>query len=73
MRNPNPSLKERTDTEPIIKPEMPSLNGRVDDRRHTLAKTGAIAGGIYLAGRYVADRLEEVRDKVMQERMAREQ
>jgi peroxin-3 len=42
------------------------------DRRRGLTKTAGILGGAYLVGRYVRDRLEEVKDKVMQERLARD-
>lgn len=42
------------------------------DRRRGLAKTAGIFGGTYLVGRYVSARLEEVKEKVMQERLARD-
>jgi peroxin-3 len=37
-----------------------------------LAKTAGVIGGAYLIGRYVVERLEEVKEKVMQERLARD-
>jgi peroxin-3 len=42
------------------------------DRRRGLAKTAGVVGGAYLIGRYVVERLEEVREKVMLERVARD-
>ncbi|THH21389.1 hypothetical protein EW146_g136 [Bondarzewia mesenterica] len=45
-----------------------SLTGFVYERRRTLG----VLGGAYLVGRYVLDRLEDVRERVMQERSARE-
>lgn len=35
-------------------------------------KAAGTIGGVYLAGRYIRDRLEEVKDKVLQERLARD-
>lgn len=51
---------------------LQSLTGYVYEHRRGLVKTGGIVGGLYLVGRYVADRVEEVRDKVTQERIARD-
>lgn len=42
------------------------------ERKHGLTRTATYLGGAYLAGRYVVGQLEEVREKVMQERLARE-
>lgn len=42
------------------------------DRRRGFAKAAGFFGGAYLIGRYVLDRLEEIRERVMQERAARE-
>ena len=44
----------------------------INEHRRSLEKAGVIFGGLYLVGHYVADRLEEVRDKVIQERFARD-
>lgn len=49
-----------------------ALSSYFYDRRRGLAKTAGMVGGVYLVGRYVRDRLEEVKDKVTQERLARD-
>lgn len=41
------------------------------DRRRGLSKTVGILGGVYLVGRYISERLEEVKEKVIQEKSAR--
>ncbi|KZV95819.1 hypothetical protein EXIGLDRAFT_834094 [Exidia glandulosa HHB12029] len=51
---------------------LASIRKFVYDRRRGLALTAGIAGSVYLAGRYVLARLEEIRDKVMQDRAARD-
>jgi hypothetical protein len=55
--------------EPVM---LQSLAGYAYERRRGLAKTCGVVGGVYLVGRYVVNRLEEVRDKVIQERVARD-
>ncbi|OBZ77019.1 Peroxisomal biogenesis factor 3 [Grifola frondosa] len=42
------------------------------ERRRGLTRAASYVGGVYLIGRYVADRLEDVRNKVIQDRLARE-
>lgn len=42
------------------------------DRRRGFAKTAGLVGGAYFVGRYVVERLEDVKEKVMQERLARD-
>ncbi|KAI0030153.1 Peroxin-3 [Vararia minispora EC-137] len=42
------------------------------ERRRGYAKALGIVGGLYMVGRYVGDRLEDVRRKVVEERSARE-
>lgn len=37
-----------------------------------MATVAGVVGGIYLAGRYILERLEEVREQVVQETTARE-
>ncbi|KAH7105215.1 Peroxin-3 [Auriculariales sp. MPI-PUGE-AT-0066] len=44
----------------------------VYDRRRTLAVAAGVAGGVYLAGKYVLSRLEEMRESVAIERNARD-
>jgi len=41
-------------------------------RRKGLATAAGFAGGLYLASRYFLERLEEVREQVVQEKTARE-
>lgn len=41
-------------------------------RRKGLATAAGFVGGLYLAGRYLMERLEEVREQVVQEKTARE-
>jgi len=49
-----------------------SVKNYIYDHRRGLAKTVGVVGGTYLVGRYVIERLEEVKEKVMQERLARD-
>lgn len=42
------------------------------DRRKGFAKTAGVIGGFYLVKRYVTDRLEEAKEKVMEEQQARD-
>ncbi|KAI0786964.1 Peroxin-3 [Abortiporus biennis] len=42
------------------------------ERRRGLARTAGYAGGVWLIGKYISGRLGEVRDKVIQDRQARE-
>lgn len=51
---------------------LQSLTNYIYDRRRGLAKTIGVFGGTYLVGRYVSERLEEVKERVMQERLARD-
>ena len=44
----------------------------VAERRKGLVKAVGFVGAVYVAAQYVRDRLEEVKDKVTQERLARE-
>jgi peroxin-3 len=53
-------------------PSFKSIRDYVYDRRRGLATALGLAGGIYLLGQYVGGRLEEIRDKVIQDRAARE-
>ena len=41
-------------------------------RRKGLLKTVSLLGGVYLAGRYALERLEEMREQAAREKMARE-
>lgn len=49
-----------------------SLTGFFYDRRKGFAKAASYVGSVYLASQYVAERLGEVREKVVQDRQARE-
>lgn len=42
------------------------------DRRRGLAKTAGLLGAAYLAGQYAVRRLEEIREKVVRDNVARE-
>lgn len=42
------------------------------ERRRGFATTAGFLGGLYLFGQYVFHRLDEMREKVMQERAAKE-
>jgi peroxin-3 len=44
----------------------------VSDRRWSLVKAVTVSGALYCSGRYVIERLEEARDAVMQDKIARE-
>ncbi|KAG5642120.1 hypothetical protein DXG03_003591 [Asterophora parasitica] len=44
----------------------------VSERRRGFTKAAAIAGGVYVVRGYVRDRLDEVKDRLEQERMARD-
>ncbi|KAI0767564.1 Peroxin-3 [Fomes fomentarius] len=49
-----------------------ALGNYVHDRRRGLTKAAAYVGGAYFIGRYVSERLEDVRNSILQERGARE-
>lgn len=49
-----------------------SITNYFYNRRRGFAKAAGFVGGAYLVGRYVLDRLAEVRERVMQERAARD-
>lgn len=51
---------------------LAKLRNYVYERRTGLATTAGFIGGIYLTGRYVVERLEEIRAQVVQEKTARE-
>ena len=52
---------------------LDSVRTYVHDRRWRLTKAAGVAGGVYLCGRYVLDRLKDAREAVMQEKQARDQ
>ncbi|KAF8068610.1 Peroxin-3 [Lyophyllum atratum] len=51
---------------------LTSVRSFVSERRKGLSKAAVIVGGAYIVRSYVRDRLEEVKDRLEQERMARE-
>ncbi|TFK31913.1 Peroxin-3-domain-containing protein [Crucibulum laeve] len=51
---------------------LESVKTYIYDRRNGLSKTAGVVGGLYVAKRYISDRLEEVKDKMEQERSARD-
>lgn len=51
---------------------MESITNYLYNRRKGFTKTVGVFGGAYLITRYVSERLEEVKEKVMQERLARD-
>ncbi|EIN14632.1 hypothetical protein PUNSTDRAFT_140873 [Punctularia strigosozonata HHB-11173 SS5] len=48
------------------------LGDYVYERRQGLLRTGGVVAGVYLAGSYVAESVSELRDRMVQERNARE-
>jgi peroxin-3 len=51
---------------------LKSVKTYLYDRRKGLSKAAGFAGGAYLVGRYISERLEEVKERVAQERLARD-
>lgn len=51
---------------------LQSMRTYIYERRKGLAKSAAFVGGVYLVQRYVTDRLEELKVKLDQEKLARE-
>jgi peroxin-3 len=51
---------------------LQSMRTYIYERRKGLTKTVAFVGGVYLVQRYVIDRLEELKVKLDQEKLARE-
>ncbi|KAF8581206.1 hypothetical protein K439DRAFT_1636363 [Ramaria rubella] len=49
-----------------------NVRNYICQRRKGVAKAVGLVGAVYLAGRYVLERLEEVREQVVQEKTARE-
>ncbi|KAI0315789.1 Peroxin-3 [Amylostereum chailletii] len=49
-----------------------SIGNYFNERRNGYAKTAGVVGGLYMVGRYTVNRLEDVRNTMMQERSARE-
>lgn len=44
----------------------------LNERRGGFLKIGGFVGGGYLAARYISERLEDVKNRVMQDRVARD-
>lgn len=42
------------------------------ERRTGLKRAAGYVGGVYLVGRYVVERLDEIREKVVEDRTARD-
>lgn len=49
-----------------------ALGNYFHERRRGLTKAAGYVGGAYLVGRYVSERLKDVRTSILQERSARE-
>jgi peroxin-3 len=49
-----------------------SVTNYVYERRKRLARTAGVVGGLYLAGRYASARIADMRDRVREDRSARE-
>jgi peroxin-3 len=49
-----------------------SLGRYIYDRRKGLFKTAGVIGTLYVSGKYILQRLEEVKESVLTERNARE-
>jgi peroxin-3 len=48
------------------------LGNYIYERRQGILRTGGFVAGVYLVGSYVAERVSELRDRMVQERNARE-
>ncbi|KAL4260265.1 Peroxisomal biogenesis factor 3 [Pleurotus pulmonarius] len=51
---------------------LSSVKQYVSEKRATFSKAVGVVGSVYLAGKYVSDRLEETREQLMQERSAKD-
>ncbi|KAF4573537.1 peroxin [Pleurotus pulmonarius] len=51
---------------------LSSVKQYVSEKRATFSKAAGVVGSVYLAGKYVSDRLEETREQLMQERSAKD-
>ncbi|KAF7436157.1 peroxin [Pleurotus ostreatus] len=51
---------------------LSSVKQYVSEKRATFTKAAGVVGSVYLAGKYVSDRLEETREQLMQERSAKD-
>jgi peroxin-3 len=49
-----------------------AVGNYIYDRRRGLFKTAGVVGTLYIAGKYVLQRLEEVKEAVLTERNAKE-
>lgn len=49
-----------------------ALTNYVHERRRGLTRAAGYVGGAYLVGRYVRERLEDVRTRVVQDRLSKE-
>lgn len=49
-----------------------ALGNYFHERRRGLTKVAGYVGGAYMIGRYVSQRLDDVRSSIVEERMARE-
>ncbi len=49
-----------------------TLTNYFNAQRPRVARAAGYAGAVYLVGRYVGERLEEVRNRLLHDRMARE-
>lgn len=51
---------------------LTSVKTFVSNRQKGLVKTAGIVGGLYLGRQYIRDRLDEVKEKLEEERVARD-
>lgn len=51
---------------------LTSVRTFVSDRQKGLVKAAGVVGGLYLVRQYIRDRLDEVKEKLEEERVARD-
>jgi peroxin-3 len=49
-----------------------SISNYVYERRARLVRTAGVVGGVYLVGQYASARMADMRDRVLEQRVARE-
>lgn len=72
-RRPNsPTQPGVRDANTLRHEMLHALSNYLYDRRSGLVKAASYAGGVYVVSQYVSERLGDVREKVVQDRQARE-